>query len=231
MLTGVTFTGVDDDTDLNELLKVNAAYSNLEWGVLYGSTEGKSRFPSLRTRQQLALAPGLKCSLHFCGTPLRDLLVGKLPPPKVFAGFTRIQLNCGALFAGPPLELSMQWVSVVIDEIVVQVRDSRQWYEILQSESRLENITRILFDKSGGRGQLPEDWPKADGIWEYGGMLKAHGYAGGLTRENLGEQLPKIREAAGKADFWLDFETGVRTDDKFDLSKCVEIADFLGLER
>ena len=71
-----------------------------------------------------------------------------------------------------------------------------------------------LFDLSGGAGILPESWPKAKG--EY------CGYAGGLSPENLEEQLEKIKCVVDEDQkIWIDVETHVRSSDdkQFDLDK------------
>ena len=70
-----------------------------------------------------------------------------------------------------------------------------------------------LFDLSGGAGQLPQAWPRADVAYS--------GYAGGLSPENVIEQLKKIEEAAWGHRIWVDVETHVRSadDQTFDLDK------------
>jgi hypothetical protein len=78
----------------------------------------------------------------------------------------------------------------------------------------------ILFDSSPGRGVSPPTWQRAmESI--------PCGYAGGLGPENLGQQLPRIYEAADKATFWIDLEERLRDEhDRFSMSlarKCLEI--------
>jgi phosphoribosylanthranilate isomerase len=79
-----------------------------------------------------------------------------------------------------------------------------------------------LFDLSGGAGRLPDSWPIASQPYS--------GYAGGLSPENLREQLALIAEAAGEERVWIDVETHVRSggDRQFDLGKVerfLEIAE------
>ena len=77
-----------------------------------------------------------------------------------------------------------------------------------------------LFDKSGGTGVLPDSWP-----------MQQHnlysGYAGGLSPENLEQEIPKIFDATC-GPIWIDAETllrtpygreGARAGDFFDLKK------------
>lgn len=46
------------------------------------------------------------------------------------------------------------------------------------------------------------------------------GYAGGLSPDNIAEQLDLIDAAAGDVDYWVDAETHVRTEEVFDVEKC-----------
>ena len=48
------------------------------------------------------------------------------------------------------------------------------------------------------------------------------GYAGGLNPENVGEKLEYLMENV-EGEFWIDMESGVRTDDRFDIDKCVSV--------
>ncbi len=79
-----------------------------------------------------------------------------------------------------------------------------------------------LFDLSHGIGILPSEWPNLlDGV--------KCGYAGGLSPENLEEQIKRIEEKAGDTEIWIDMETHVRSnyDMLFDLQKvrqCLDIA-------
>ena len=65
-----------------------------------------------------------------------------------------------------------------------------------------------------GRGAAPPSWPKA----REGAFC---GYAGGLNPDIIGVTLPVIAACvpAGQP-YWIDMESGVRTDDRFDLDKC-----------
>mmetsp|Transcript_8327 Transcript_8327/g.15870 ORF Transcript_8327/g.15870 Transcript_8327/m.15870 type:complete len:287 (-) Transcript_8327:160-1020(-) len=53
------------------------------------------------------------------------------------------------------------------------------------------------------------------------------GYSGGLGPQNVVENVTKIQEQAEKHNYtyWVDMETRVRTDNQFDLSKCVNVLE------
>jgi phosphoribosylanthranilate isomerase len=66
-----------------------------------------------------------------------------------------------------------------------------------------------LFDTSGGRGEIPLAVP---------GHNKARlvGFAGGITPENVLRWIGSVNAQ----NYWIDMESGVRTDDWLDLDKC-----------
>lgn len=71
-------------------------------------------------------------------------------------------------------------------------------------------------------------------------ILKTHGkvgYAGGFNPDNVAEKLSFLMENSQVGDFWIDMESGVRTDDWFDTDKvrrvlriCKEVIRDLGVE-
>jgi phosphoribosylanthranilate isomerase len=72
-----------------------------------------------------------------------------------------------------------------------------------------------LFDASSGRGIAPAAWPAHPG--------RRVGYAGGIKPDNV---LDVIRAGVGAAGpYWIDMESGVRTDDRFDLTKCRQVCE------
>ena len=93
-------------------------------------------------------------------------------------------------------------------QFIIQYTDRRAG--LLPALAGLPNHA-ILFDASAGRGVAPEGWPAP---------LPGHfcGYAGGINPDNVAGHIDKIA-AAGAQDTWIDMESGVRTDDRFDLDK------------
>jgi phosphoribosylanthranilate isomerase len=67
-----------------------------------------------------------------------------------------------------------------------------------------------LFDRSGGL------WPPHPG----GDRLV--GYAGGIGPDNVADVLEQI---GATGPYWIDMESGVRTDDRFDLGKCRRVCE------
>lgn len=216
----VTITGADDGVYWKDLLHLSHEYPFVEWGILMSPRlSGVPRYPNsawIREWQDYLLRtdPGeLNSALHLCGgyaTRPNEMLVDALK------GFKRIQLNLGGVLTeearGVILQDSPQ-------KIIVQVRDRMQaekvWFDC-------GNRAELLFDASGGRGMWnPDGWPTC---WT---MFTSMGYAGGITPENIYGALDIVSERTKHQvrdkTIWIDMETGVRTDDKFDFKK-VELA-------
>lgn len=228
-LDRVTITGADDSIRAEDLLPLTERYPFVEWGLLYSKTrQGTPRYPSetwLRNLAALAGGPKLPLSAHLCGQWVRELVLdGDFTFPvlnRLWPYFDRVQLNFhGQFHKGCDL-----WHE--------KLRRNRDKQYILQYDSVNDRACMPLlesphfsavplFDRSGGAGVVPGQWPKA--------IPHVYcGYAGGLGPDNLSEELRRIRAAAGENQIWIDMETKVRSegDIKFDLKKvelCLEAA-------
>lgn len=202
----ITFTGVDDETDLDRLVELQAKHvGRVEWGVLFRGLAGPQppRYPNIariRTLANLARSGQVRLSLHLCGAASRAFFAepwGVLP---AFDDFDRVQVNAKTY---PCDERMDELAQKARKPIIQQVRGGFpvQWPKRVQ----------CLFDESGGRGTTPKGWPVAP-------AGRRVGYAGGIGPANVAETLLAIPAPAG--EFWIDMESGVRTDDRFDLDKC-----------
>jgi phosphoribosylanthranilate isomerase len=143
-----------------------------------------------------------------------------LPPNHLF---NRIQINLRPHMVG---KINLNSVQSLLHrpEFIIQYRGRDEEKSIVKDipsfNSESKNSFAVLFDASGGKGLLPENW-----LPPFSGMRC--GYAGGLNPDNLQEQLVKIAKIANGQSVWADMETGVRTDNRLDLEKvrrCLEIA-------
>jgi len=219
-LTRVTITGADGSINPDDLFPIAQQYPFVEWGILLSqNSEGAPRFPSFEWQKRLAMLNSesrLTLSGHLCGRWVRDLVDGVSTYFEARAGvstmFDRFQLNFHA---------SRHHISLTGVEALRQHLRSRQ--VILQYDGennghaerlRLQGIDAVpLFDLSGGAGVLPGSWPAA--------IPPYSGYAGGLSPDNLEEQLQFIDQVCGDVPIWIDVETHVRSnfDQLFDLEK------------
>lgn len=230
IVSKVTLTGPGDDTSLHELRSISCQYPFVEFGVLLSKRlMGRSpRFPSrawltaLYEWQLHYHNPGMSLAGHLCGRWVRDVCAGEwtflddLGP--VSQEFHRLQLNFHAevhrlnrekFLAGFVHELGEAY-TIRHRQIIFQLDDVNNEILAVAQDAGVDAVP--LFDLSGGAGVLPKTWPVANGFC---------GYAGGLSPENVQEQLEVIERVVGDGPIWIDAETHVRSDnDKtFDLDK------------
>jgi|SRR5579872_2237003 len=226
-LDRVTFTGADDETNIDRMFELSAQYSFIEWGILLSrKQQGTRRFPWASWIQELvakdeALGRPLKLSLHLCGEIVRKLCLGELILPGVFIlpSFQRVQLNFHdephPVLLGPFLDklkhTDVKWI--------FQIENTNKLLWEFADRHRVNCFP--LFDKSGGLGISPAAWPISEHYY--------CGYAGGLGPDNVEKELQTIGWAAQGRRFWIDMETKVRTDDgkTFDLDKVRRVCELV----
>ena len=221
----VTLTGANDLTDPQDLVALSLEHPYVVWGILLSATSmGSSRFPSKEWLQELfrvwdSNADVLQLSGHICGKWVRQMLktgetidmLSTIP----YQMFNRFQINTHAEKHKSNknlIEEDMLMPNNVYRDVgygcgqqyIVQYDDvNTELIDILDNAGY--NVS-TLFDLSHGAGVLPEDWPKPiDGLY--------CGYAGGLSPDNVAEQIEKIEPLIPEGTFiWIDAETWVRSD-------------------
>lgn len=227
ILDRVTMTGADDSVDPDQLVQISKCFPFVEWGVLFsGKKQGGPRYPSSTWQNELwkAASQGLQLSAHLCGRWVRDLVLKATPSWWTEHGdftkaFARVQLN----FHGEYHKAALGFVQTLREhphDYIFQhdgVNDG-----LISSFTRKDHLKVFpLFDRSGGAGLSPKEWPRP--IWHYSG------YAGGLGPDNLREELDRILQVARGHRIWIDMETKIRSnDDKmFDLDKVVRCLELV----
>jgi len=219
LIDRVTVTGADDSIKVEDMLLVQKEMPFVEWGILLSErSEGSSRFPTEEwIKTLLTHKDELNLSGHICGKWVRDLCAGKntfYEDRPYFDGlFSRYQLNFHSY--NHSIKDNDAFVSTIkslhADQIIFQFDEVNNG---LLTSALYGGIDAVpFFDTSGGIGRLPTEWPA--GIGEY------CGYAGGLSPENLDEQMSLISEVCGDGPIWIDAETWLRSDGDqlFDLNK------------
>jgi len=156
-----------------------------------------------------------------------DICNGKVPDElKYFFNYTnfysepivkRVQLNMPQKTAD---RFNPHKLKSVIDyyneyykkDFIIQYNDRTK--DAVDALDRTGAKFQLLFDASGGRGQLPRAWQSP--VYP---IFHKQGYAGGLKPENVSENLDKISKVAGIFPTWIDAEGGLKTDDKFDVKR------------
>lgn len=212
----ITFTGVDDATDLGAARELAAQY-NVEFGFLFSPERqgNEPRYPSMRTvyKALMFASPRQRYAAHLCGGYSRQLLAGaKTAIDDLLPNhFARVQVNTA--FRGIDTAAIAEWAQSVKAQPILQCR----------GEFPADDNVSWLFDASGGRGLLPPAWPYA---WPDRERPPLVGYAGGLKPENITAALPLIAKAARGVPYWIDMESGVRDEnDRFSIEKCRAVCE------
>lgn len=209
-----SMTGADDDVNPAELLALSRAFPFVEWAVLLmPSRAGTPRFPTLSWIDGfIEMHRAGNTAMHLCEDALTGFSAGDHAVLGLVEQFKRIQLN----FKFGDIDGKYD-----IGELVERVRAMpRQQFIIQYAEDKknllplFKNIPNcaVLYDASAGRGVAPEKWDAPiDGFF--------CGYAGGLNPDNVAHHLGLISTAAAGHTTWIDMESGIRTNDRFDLKK------------
>jgi len=189
----ITFTGIDDRTDLTQACKLVDQYP-IEWGILFSNNNQDARFPCRQAVEEI-LCVGRRHSAHICGGYAREMVKGNVKIQAELSAFNRMQIN-GAKDIAPFVQKDLE--------------DKYRLKIILQARGQFGvNLPyQQLFDCSGGRGQLPNSIPQHPG----GNVLA--GYAGGMGPDTVLNYLSMIN-TDGK--YWIDMEGRVRHNGWFDL--------------
>jgi phosphoribosylanthranilate isomerase len=222
-MINVTITGADDGVDPNELRSLSAQYPFVEWGILYSiKCPGEPRYPSVPWLIELGEMADMRLgtrgqpqfSLHLCGEAARRALSGEFGHLNVLreaVPFQRVQLNGYA----HPLSLSFFESAARRADIEFILQTGGQTGESVRqaaSDAKLVGYASILIDPSGGRG--------VSSVHAMRGLRVddsvRFGVAGGVDPLNVGDAIEAARIVGAS---WIDMESGVRTDNRFDLAK------------
>lgn len=220
-LKHVTFTGVDAKTDIRVLQEIQRQFPFVEFGVLtsYHWYENGNRYLNPAFICNL-YASGLNLALHVCGSAAHDAAVGDWSKVDqlIFGSldlFKRIQLNVSGRNDNPRV---VQMARYSWQEVIIQQRSGQEtalYNETLNAwRPNIEKFS-VLLDASGGRGINTElkVLPSSGKV----------GYAGGFNPENVEDKLSFLMRKVKTGEFWIDMESGVRTEDWFDIDKVVKV--------
>lgn len=209
----ITFTGADNWTSIESMIQLSAQYP-IEWGILFSPKRQGSdnRYPCITQIKEI-LSTDLNLSAHICGA-YSDAIMNNLPvnslvePFEYFYKFRRVQIN----HKNPEVDKIIKLL-----DIINSGPHSSMPKCIAQTQASTfpeEYKVQWLFDASGGNGISPLSWPTYPN--------KVVGYAGGLNPSNVVSAITAIN-ATGP--YWIDMESGVRTDNKFDINLCRQVCE------
>ncbi len=222
-LTHITFTGVDDETDFNRLVSIQQRYPKVEFGVLVSRKwfENGKRYLSPFKAKELR-GSGLRLSAHLCGSIARDVLkTGGFSNtddfPEIIDIFSRVQLNVSNY--DEPENMSPYILPGPLQEIIIQQAFNHNTFMLCRIASG--DCISILLDESGGKGiEAPFRMPSY--------LHNVHvGFAGGINPDNVVAKVQEITSLPHVNRFWIDMESGVRTNDRFDLDKVEQVCELV----
>lgn len=210
----VTFTGIDNWTDLDELERIQEKYPYAEFGVLasYHYGENGPRFPEPQVFERLR-GRKLNLSLHLCGSLAIKCVEKDFEPAIALLGdcfniFKRVQLNMH-LNQATPEQLAALTLKGSLQQIIVQMHKPGLCRNFLTAGHHSPNLCYLL-DSSGGAGvDTPIDIVTQQGV--------EIGYAGGMGVSNVWSKLKTLLQHKSNDVFWIDMETRVRTNEILDL--------------
>ena len=203
--TFIAFTGVDSADCLPGMMDLTRHYP-IEWGVLVDDDKVDDiLFANPDVRARLLETPGLLCAAHVCGEQARLIANSPQDVTVDLSRFQRAQVNHS--FSGSSAE---HIENTVRFGRMKRVRTMLQCLVDFPADCRLD----WLYDTSFGTGKSPDRWPALPGAQ---GPLC--GYSGGIRAENVRDILSAIAAPVG-SQYFIDMESGVRTDGRFDLGKC-----------
>ena len=199
----ITFTGIDDRTDLARADKLAGMYP-IEWGVLFSADNQDARYPCAQAVNEIMQIKGYKAA-HLCGKVSKDAAQGQRVDWVPLEQFNRIQLNGKEV----PTEYFDKLKSTYGVEIIRQVCEAGFSGHAPAFE---------LYDISGGEGVIPEKIPAhPDG-------KTFVGYAGGMGPETVISYLKRIDI---NGPYWIDMESRIRTNGWFDLAKVTKVCELV----
>lgn len=212
-LKTVTITGADDHNDPNQLAELSEQYPFVEWGILYSKSQaGNTRFPSndwiSNKLKPIHEKTQMQLSGHICGSWVKKICRGKWV---YFCGeaynwwiMDRIQINFGSYINRISFDKFKDIFNAVDMEIILQIDNNPRSMRLYNNLKDVYNVSPF-FDSSAGVGICTYKYRLPLSKWQ--------GYAGGLSPENVVEQLKLIEEVVPEDHtIWIDVESHVHTD-------------------
>lgn len=201
--TFIAFTGVDSAETISAMQALSRHFP-IEWGILVDDAKDDRLFADPDVRARLLEASGVRYAAHVCGEQAGLIANSPADATIDLAGFQRLQVNHG--FSGSTAEQV---------ESCVRFGRSQAIRTMLQTLGAFPDDARLdwLYDVSFGTGKTPESWPAMAACGPF------CGFSGGIDAHNAASVVQAIAAPQG-SQYWIDMESGVRTDGRFDLAKC-----------
>lgn len=234
MLDRVTISGADDNIRYEDLANIGQMYPFVEWGILLSDKKNRPRYPSWEWIADLVeytktyMVP-MQLSAHYCGNLCNriintygDSFISEniLDGPPLSSLFRRIQLNgfnsSKVNFPNRSIYELNSKVESFSTNVILQISNP---IDIIASKQIIGSNIHCLYDASRGKGVYSADYS-----WNVD-PFRYVGFAGGIDPDNFRETLDILNARYDDRPFWIDMETGVRTNNNLDLKKVFKILE------
>lgn len=225
----VSFVGVDEKTDFAEIELISNSHAGLgfvEWSVLYSDSKSVgnyTRYPSYDFckdfLEKSAKTNYVHSSIHLCGSVIERYLNKDGDVMALCQVAHRIQLNLNIRDYPDYSKLTERLQSVLKQYghsiILQQNKTKANFMEVFLKGNAFP--INILHDGSGGFGrEITEVVPPDETHFT--------GYAGGIKPENVVKIVNLIENNnPNNKRYYIDMESGVRTDNIFSIEKCSQV--------
>lgn len=225
----ISFVGVDPKTNLDDIDNFNSPIP-CEWSVLFSDSKSVgnyARYPSYDFCKEFLTwcrGRGWLGSLHLCGSVIDRYLKQEQDVMELCKLAYRIQLNLNIAKFSDYDKLTDDILKVTSahghDIILQQNKTKAKFMEVFLPKASAVNL---LHDGSGGFGkEISVVQPPDDKHFT--------GYAGGIKPENVAKIVNLIENNNPKdTKYYIDMESGIRTDNIFSIEKCSQVVKNLGV--
>ncbi len=226
----LSITGADNLVDVNDLKRLaSKPYTfELELAILLmQEKQGVLRYPTFEWRQSLYQKIAKEnMAIHLCGKDVFDeILQDDFEQSillKELKSVNRIQININArndIFSQEQIHSIYQKLLDHDLTIILQYHTRSHEYINDFLDSHSSNKIHILLDESLGKGMTPDHFMIPDCFYNYTSHI---GFAGGIAPHNL-QDIHKEVKKLNHPLYWLDLESGARTNNVFDLIKVYQL--------
>lgn len=223
----ISFVGVDTQTNLDEIMAWRS-HIPCEFSVLFSDSKSVgsyTRYPSYKfCKDFLDMDPTQRIhSLHLCGSVIDRYLKQEDDIMELCHNAMRIQLN---------LNIAKYSDYEKLSDDILAVTTKYTHRIILQQNKTKAKFMECFLSKPGPKVSLLQDSSGGFGreITQVNPPHEHHvsGYAGGIKPENVVRIVDLIeKNNPNNRPYYIDMESGVRTDNIFSLEKCRQVIDNL----
>lgn len=226
----LSITGADNLVSIDALQLMTQQFPQLELAILYfPEKENQFRNPGLDWRNEFfSKIPKENTAIHLCGQQVFEtILSDEFKQSQLLSELKktqRVQININArkdIFSHTDIQNIYSTLLQYDLNLILQYHErSKDWILPFIANKELQNI-HILLDASLGKGVAPEKFeiPK-----ELQSLNYPIGFAGGLNPDNISNIYNQVKPF-NLPKYWLDLESGCRTDNIFDLIKAQKLCE------